>query len=664
MNRSPAAAPVVRIDPNDQRLDGLLGLQLASSNDPGVRYRIDARLGAGASATTFFALRRAPDSQSPVVLKVLSPSYVRMAGSTAILSAHKEVETLGRLNEQVPPTPFVVRLIDAGWVMVDFQDTVLPVPWIATEYVQGGPTGTTLLQRVQLSLTKTGHAFDPWRAARAIDCLARGISAIHAMGIIHRDLKPDNVLCCGTGAEEVFKVADFGIARAQNVVGTFGSGLFGTVGYSAPEQMVPDAIPLSARTDVFALAAIAYFLISGQDLFRARSLADFLLECHQAGRLSILDSPHLHPSLRERREACGAIDAAIASATAREQTTRPQSATALSSVILPWLQSAGPRRTITAVAEAPVPSLDKPVWSWTWRYRPAEEMIVRHVAWDADGTCLFATDRGLAFWDGMRVREAPAAGLPPIDTIRLIQPSGPGRWLIICDPATFALYTTHGVTEVTESPSNATKLDNVVGDLKDLAVAVARTEDGPALMTLCGGRWFRQVPLPDVARVTTLCRVGDAVWLVGGHKRGGMAFAARYFALDLELEELRVPPVRAVIAGVGDPDSEQGLLGGAEGTVLWYERGDLAQETLPTRFDIASVALDRAGGAWVAGASRMAYRNPTEGRGRWEIAWVDEREVTPFVSLFAHSGQLVAMTAEAHILEGLAMDRHTGARQP
>lgn len=655
MNRSPDSTPVVRIDPNDHRLDGLLGLQLSSSNDPGVRYRIDARLGAGASATTFFAIRHAPDGQTPVVLKILSPSYVSMAGSTAILSAHKEVETLGRLNEQVPPTPFVVRLVDAGWLMVDFLDTVLPVPWIATEYVQGGPTGTTLLQRVQLSLSKTGHAFDPWRAARAIDCLSRGLSAIHAMGIIHRDLKPENVLCCGTGAEEIFKVADFGIARAQNVVGTFGTGLYGTIGYAAPEQMVPDTTPLSARTDVFALAAVAYFLLTGQDLFRARSLADYLLQCHQAERQSILDAAQLYPSLREREEACRAIDAAIANATARDQNVRPLSAAAFSSVILPWLQSAGPRRTITHVVQRAVSAADSTVWSWSWRYRPSEELIVRHVAWDADGTCLFATDRGLAFWDGMRVRGAPAAGLPPIDTIRLIQPSGPGRWLIICDPATFALYTTHGVTEVTESSSNATKLDNVVGDLKDLAVAVVRSEDGPALMTLCGGRWFRQVRLPDVARVTTLCRVGDAEWLVGGHKRGGTAFAARYHALDLEVEELSVPPVRAVIAGVGDSDSEQGLLGGAEGTVLWYEGGELAQEILPMRFDIASVAMDRAGGAWVAGASRMAYRNPTEGRARWEIAWADEREVTPFVSLFAQSGHLVAMTAEAHILEGIAV---------
>ena len=196
----------------------------------------------------------------------------------------------------------------------------------------------------------------------------------------------------------------------------------------------------------------------------------------------------------------------------------------------------------------------------------------------------------------------------------------------------------------------ATPLDSLVGDLKDLAVAVGRTDRGPVLMTLCGGRWFRHVDLPDVAFVTSLAQVGDSEWLVGGHKRGGTAYAARYFALELAVQELETPAVRAIIAAAGDPDMAQGVLGGADGAVLWYDRGTMEQQDLPRSFDISAVTVDPAGGGWVAGAGCIAHRQSD----RWELVWEDRNAVAPIVSLFAHVDRVVAMTADGHILEGVA----------
>ena len=637
---------VLRLDSRDERLGGLIGVELQSPTERSVYYVVHSRIAAGATATTFFAMRRAPHGETPVVLKLLSPTFVRAAGAQAVISAHKEAAALTRLNDQVPPTPFVVRLIDAGWLAADVDGTPVNLPWLAMEYVHGGPVGTTLMQRIAAAVTETQYAFDPWRAARAIDCLGQGLAAVHAVGVVHRDLKPENVLCCGSGGDEIFKVADFGVARAEGPVATFGGGIFGTLGYAAPEQLLPDSQPVS---DVFALGAVTYFLLTGEDLFQVRSLGEFLVQCQQPRRRSILEGHRLHPQLREREAACRAIDAVIADATAQDQQFRPHSGTAFSSSLLQWLQADGLQRR-TTYQFGRTKSSEQPGWTWTWRYRPADDFVVRHVAWDADGSCLFATNQGLSFWDGMRVREAPTEGLPSLSSIRLIRLLGPGRWLLACEPSAFAVYTTHGVSDVMQFSEGATPLDSLVGDLKDLAVAVGRTDRGPVLMTLCGGRWFRHVELPDVAYVTSLAQVGDSEWLVGGHKRGGTAYAARYFALELAVQELETPAVRAIIAAAGDPDMAQGVLGGADGAVLWYDRGTIEQQELPRKFDISAVMVDPAGGGWVAGAGCIAHCQSD----RWELVWEDRNAVAPIVSLFAHVDRVVAMTADGCILEGVA----------
>src|SRR5690606_4025774 len=109
------------------------------------------------------------------------------------------------------------------------------VPWIALEYVHGGSEGTTLSQRVLHAIRHTSHAFDPHRAASLVEALGGGLCAVHEVGVIHRDIKPDNVLCCGFGDEEIFKIADFGVARPAGLTATFGGLVVGTLGYAAPE---------------------------------------------------------------------------------------------------------------------------------------------------------------------------------------------------------------------------------------------------------------------------------------------------------------------------------------------------------------------------------------------------------------------------------------------
>jgi len=649
-NKSEDEPIAIPVDADDKQLIGLIGRSIRSASDEAVSFVVEEKISFGASATTFRCVRQGRRGNTPVVLKVLTPAFVRSTGKNAMLAAQKEVTALARLNAQVPCTPFVVRLVDAGWLSLAVRGVAISVPWLAVEYVHGGPMGTTLTQRVAHAMSVSGCALDPWRAARAIDCLARGIAAVHAVGVIHRDLKPENVLCCGLGADEMFKVADFGVARAEGAVATFGQGIVGTLGYAAPEQLLQES-PVGPWTDVFALGAVTFFLLTGEVMFPARSLAQFLVQVQRPERRSILDSPGLSPALRDREVAARAIDVVLADATANNAQARPQTGPTFSAAIVTWLRSESWHKKTTFPLGDQMTLTPPRGWAWTTRHDPTDDYVVRGVAWDGDGSCLFVTTQGLAFWDGSEVRRAPTRGLPDPTAIRFIRRLGPGRWLIVCEDSLFAIYTTEGVSETSQFSDGTVALDDFVGDLRDLGVGLGRSPEGPELITLCGGRWFRAIALPGAASIMAMARVGDAEWLVAGRRTGGGAYAARYFALALQVEELAPPPVRALIAAGGDPERGVGVVAGAEGALLWFQEGRMTPEALPAEFDVSAVVVDAAGGAWVAGLGHIAYRDPAGERG-WQELWSDEHARAPVVSLHADVGHLVAMTADGQILEG------------
>src|SRR5262245_56797418 len=135
---------MLSVPPDEIALEALIGRVVPSEVVQNVGYRIVWRLGEGAMSVVFYALRIPDEGELPVVIKVLRPSFVQRAGQTAELIVKKESIALGRLNERVPPTPFVVRFIDTGTLPLDFKEKAVSVPWLVVEYVHGGAEGTTL----------------------------------------------------------------------------------------------------------------------------------------------------------------------------------------------------------------------------------------------------------------------------------------------------------------------------------------------------------------------------------------------------------------------------------------------------------------------------------------------------------------------------------------
>jgi serine/threonine protein kinase len=601
-------------------------------------------------AVAFLALRTAPDGQGLVVFKTMRPSFVRTFGQKALLVAVKEAVALGRLNERVPTTPYVVRLYETGSLHVQQNGTAVELPWLVLEYVHGGVAGTTLADRVMHCIRETGAAFDAARAGRAVECICAGLDAVHDVGVIHRDIKPENVLCCGSGDAEIFKVADFGIARPAGMAATFNQDLLGTPGYAPPELMGAGSI--GTWTDVFSLGAVVYFMLTGEDLFQVRSLADAVLQTRGPERRSIHEARYLSPELQRRDLACQSIDGILALATSSQTDKRQQTAGALGAALGRWLRTDSWRyRPLPTAFRSMAPTPPISAWSWLQRQQPIDDLVVRSVAWDSDGSALVATSRGLAFWDGSSLREARSDGLPDVRGIHWVRRMSAGQWLLAFAGGTYVVYTPAGVSDVTRF-EGAIELDLFGGDLDDLAVAVGSESGEPILYTLIAHRWLKPLPLPQVAAVASIARIGDAKWLVAGRRKPDGAFAGLYSPLEWEVEELAVPRARALLACAAEPSLGIGLVAGADGAIVWHQEGKQANESLANAFDLSAAAVDAAGAGWVAGMGQILSRQSEGPQVRWEPSWHDPSPSAPIVSLFADPGLVMAMTADGAILEG------------
>jgi serine/threonine protein kinase len=638
----------------------LSGAVIRSEVQPDVTYRLERQIGEGGMGTAFLALRQAPDGVAPVVIKMVRSTFGPGSGGPADAAAGmivlKEAVALGRLNERVPPTPFVVRLIDTG--STELHGPNYPaVPWLAVEYVHGGIEGTTLENRVAYGIERTGFAFEAGRAAHLVRCLAAGMLAIHGVGVIHRDLTPGNILCCGFGEAEIFKISDFGIARPQGLAATFGGVPVGTVGYAAPEQVMPDAIGVGTYTDVFSLACVIYFALTGQHYFEATTPIQAMTLMRQKTRKSVLDGRHLAPEIRQRTEACRAIDQLLTRATTVDANSRPQEGQELAASLVPWLADGTTpprpaRRLMNSLLNLAPPG-DLSSWMWTVRHPPGGERTVLSAAWDVDGRCLSLTPQGPMFWDGhswVEARDVTASVPGEMSFVRRYEAGG---WLV-GGPGTLTVFNTEGVREVHRAPHPNLTFSHASGRTDDLLAAVAQQPGGPPLLfAMAARRWVRPLQLDGVSYVASLLRLEDTRWLVCGRLARGGGFAAVYTPLQWELEYLPTPPTRAFVGGASEPERNLGLLVGSHGVAVRVEGKTPTSSIAEGEPDLTAGAMDVLDREWVASLGRLWVRDPDRDTA-WRAVWSDSSWTAPLISIMADAGMVVALSADGGIVEGRA----------
>jgi len=240
MNRMLAAQSAVAQLPAHNPTPKPQGSVLAMALSPGQkiaeRYTIERELGRGGMGAVYLAADGKLSER--VALKIINAGF---GDPAAIDRFRREVSAARKVTH-----PNVIRIHD----LVEDGGMVL----LSMEYVDG-MTLAEYLGRVGAMRVDEGK--------HIVGQICDGVAAAHAAGIVHRDLKPSNVLL---DHEKRAKVIDFGLAKATFMAGMTATGLIvGTPEYMAPEQV--KGLPQDARTDVYALGALAYHVFAGRPPF-------------------------------------------------------------------------------------------------------------------------------------------------------------------------------------------------------------------------------------------------------------------------------------------------------------------------------------------------------------------------------------------------------------
>jgi len=211
-------------------------------------YELISKLGQGGMGAVFKARQRSMDRE--VALKVLAPAIAR--NPKFIERFVREARASARISH-----PNIVQGIDVG------QDPVSKLWYFAMELIDG-PT----LKEV---LAEEGPLAEK-RALGMAREVALGLAEAARQGIVHRDIKPDNILIAPSGTT---KLADLGLAKQDqddSALTQAGQSL-GTPLYMAPEQIRGQIDRIDPRTDLYALGATLFHLLTGKPPFRGETSA-------------------------------------------------------------------------------------------------------------------------------------------------------------------------------------------------------------------------------------------------------------------------------------------------------------------------------------------------------------------------------------------------------
>lgn len=261
------------------------------------QYTLESKIGEGGMGVVWRAshafLRR------PTAVKLLQPSRT---GDPSIKRFEREVQLSAALTH-----PNSVSIYDYGRT----RDGIF---YYAMELLDG----------VDLQRLVTEHGpLPPARVVHVLMQVCGALAEAHDLGLVHRDIKPANILLSPRRNEhEVAKVLDYGLVKSieadtEQAAITAVNTLFGTPLYMSPEAILtPDEV--DARSDLYALGAVAWFLLVGRPVFEGQTVVEVCAK-------------HLHEPAPSPAEALGQplpgeLEAVVLACLEKKREARPQSA--------------------------------------------------------------------------------------------------------------------------------------------------------------------------------------------------------------------------------------------------------------------------------------------------------------------------------------------------
>ena len=267
------------------------------------QYTLEEKVAEGGMGVVYRA--RHAMLRRPTAVKLLPPGK---SGEHALKRFEREVQLTSILTH-----PNTVAIYDYG-------RTPDGVFYYAMEYLEG--------MNLDELVREDGRQPES-RVVHVLRQVCGSLEEAHGIGLIHRDIKPANVVLCERGGTpDVAKVVDFGLVRdlhgAETVALTSETAIAGTPLYLSPEAIrAPEAV--DARSDLYAVGAVAYYLLTGFPVFEGRSLVEVC-------------GHHLHtvpepPSRRAGISIDAALERCVLACLEKDPSRRPQTARALGEML-------------------------------------------------------------------------------------------------------------------------------------------------------------------------------------------------------------------------------------------------------------------------------------------------------------------------------------------
>jgi serine/threonine protein kinase len=201
-------------------------------------YTVEATLGVGGMGRVY----KATGPDGTVALKLVKEDIARDA--TFRRRFEREASIAQRIVHE-----YLVPVLDRGELQ--------GIPYLTQRFIDGGSLADLVERQGPLA---------PSVALGALEQVAGALDALHAEGLFHRDIKPANILIDGQGNAYL---TDFGLAKdSQGSLLTRPGQTVGSLDYMAPEQI--HGAEVTAQTDVYALACVAYECLTGAPPFADR----------------------------------------------------------------------------------------------------------------------------------------------------------------------------------------------------------------------------------------------------------------------------------------------------------------------------------------------------------------------------------------------------------